>query len=123
MDATQDDKVFLKDSNVLVTQSRFVAGGKTYAMRNISSVTKYKIPKKIGTAIFLIIVGLILLAFSPIIGGLIFIAGILWLILSKPKYSVRIQSNAGEADGFISKDEKYIQKIVDAVNNAIIHRG
>ena len=46
MDATQDDKVFLKDSNVLVTQSRFVAGGKTYAMRNISSVTKYKIPKK-----------------------------------------------------------------------------
>ena len=43
----QSEKIFYQDKNVTVTQSRFVVDGKTYAMRNISSVTNFKIKKSI----------------------------------------------------------------------------
>jgi len=123
MENNQEEKTFFQDSNVSVTQSRFVASGKTYAMRNISSVTKYKIPKNIKFPIILIIIGAISLAFSAILGGILILAGVLWLVLNKTKYSVRIQSNAGEADSLVSTDEAYVQKIINAVNDAMVHRG
>ncbi len=46
--------------------------------------------------------------------------GLVWFLLLKDKYSVRINSNSGEVDGYISKDKELIQNIVNAVNNAII---
>lgn len=56
--------------------------------------------------------------------GIIVIAlGIWWLFSIKNEYAVRISTNAEEANSIISKDKDYIQKIVNALNNAIIHRG
>ena len=49
--------------------------------------------------------------------------GGLWYYSIKDEYSVRISSNSGEANGFRSKDKDYIQKIVNALNDAMIHRG
>lgn len=49
--------------------------------------------------------------------------GILLFISVKNEYTVRISTNAGEADSTISKDKEYIQKIVNALNDAMIHRG
>jgi hypothetical protein len=127
MEITQvQEKVFYQDTNVTVTQSRFIANGKTYAMSNISSVAIFKKVKSRLFQILLIIVGLAVCFTSndaKILGFVIAAIGCLALYFTKDEYSVRITSNAGEADGFISKDQQYIQKIVTAVNDAIIHRG
>lgn len=121
----KEEKVFYKDASVQVTQSRFVTNAKTFAMRNISSVTLFKIKASRAFQIFIIIVGALMLINSDtrVFGIVLALAGILILYFTKDSYSVRISSNSGESDGFVSKDKELVQKIVNAVNDAIIHRG
>ncbi|MCB0465793.1 MAG: hypothetical protein KDC78_09005 [Aequorivita sp.] len=119
------EKMFYQDSTVTVTQSRYIAGSKTYAMRNISSVSLFKIDKSRTGAILLLVVGILLLfpEGTRVVGGIIAILGGIWLFSIKDEYSVRISTNAGEANSLVSKDQVYIQKVVNALNDAIIHRG
>ncbi|MDH6251524.1 hypothetical protein M2347_001251 [Chryseobacterium sp. H1D6B] len=121
----QNEVTFYKDSFVRVTQSRYVTQSKTYAMRNISSVHIFEIIKSRAKAVFLMIFGLFFLLSKDIFWvGLIIIAlGIWWLTSIKNEYTVRISTNAGEADSIVSTNRDYIQKIVNALNDAIIHRG
>lgn len=121
----QNEPVYYQDNQVTVTQSRFVAFSKTYAMRNISSVHIFEIVKSKMKAIFLIILGLLLLFSKEIffVGIILIALGIWWFISIKNEYAVRISTNAGEANSIVSKDRVYVQKIVDALNEAIINRG
>lgn len=120
-----NETIFYQDSSVIITQSRYVAYSKTYAMRNISSVHIFEIAKSNTKAILLIIFGIMLLFSKEIFFmGIILIAlGVWWYISIKNDYAVRISTNAGEANSIISTDKKYIQTIVNALNQAIIHRG
>nr|HET6902852.1 DUF6232 family protein [Ktedonobacteraceae bacterium] len=112
---------------VTVTKTRAVFGGKTYAMTNISSVT---IAKKKINIVLVVIVGLIglgclgALASSPIAGliGLIIVAGLIYLLV-KPSYGVLITSAGGESQAYTSSNRVLIERIVSAVNEAIINRG
>lgn len=119
------EKIFYQDANVTVTQSRFVTETTTYAMRNISSVTLYKLTKSRFVQIVLIILGVLTMLADDLkfLGLLIIAAGILWLYKTKDEYSVRITSNAGESDGFISHDRQVVSTIVDAVNQAMAYQG
>jgi hypothetical protein len=124
--STQAEKIFYQDNNVVVTQSRFVSSGKTHAMRNISSVSNCRIVKSKSPAIVLCLIGIIAMFIGGkgIIFGVIFLGlGIAIFATTKDDFSVRINSNSGETNGLISKDQNYVQKIVEAVNEAIIHRG
>ncbi|MDI9312281.1 MAG: DUF6232 family protein [Limnohabitans sp.] len=114
----QQEKTFYQDSNVTVTQSRYIAGSKTYAMLNISLVSIFKIDKSRTGAILLLVVGILLLfkEETRIIGGI-------WLFSIKDEYAVRISTNDGEANSLGSKVQAYIQKIVNTLNDAVIHRG
>lgn len=121
----QQEKNFYQDNNVTVTQSRYIAGSKTYAMRNISSVSIFKIDKSRTGAILFLVMGILLLIpeGKRVFGGILAIIGGIWLYSIKDEYAVRISTNAGEANSLVSKDQAYIQKIVNALNDAIIHRG
>jgi hypothetical protein len=124
----EKEKIFYHDDAVTVTQSRFVSGGTTYAIRNISFVRKRIIKKDIVTPIFYIIAGIIFLIFSldlffRIAGGICVIIGILWLFFGKQKFSVRIHFNIGKVDSFISKDDELVTKIVNAISNAMFYWG
>lgn len=124
MDQTAE-KDFYVDQLVKVTQSRFIVGAKTYAMRNISSVSLYKIEKSRFIPIVLIVIGVLMLLgentrfFGVFLVGL----GVTWLWLLKDEYAVRISTNAGEVNSIQSVDQAYVQRIVDALNNALVHRG
>jgi len=122
---TQEETLFYKDYNVTVTQSRYVTNSKTYAMRNISSVHVFEIVKNHTLPVLLIIVGAIMLITDggKVIGGIIALIGFLVIISNKNQYAVRISPNSGEANSIVSRDKVYIQKVVDALNDAIIHRG
>lgn len=119
------EQKFYEDGNVIVTQSRFVASSKTYAMRNISSMSIGEIKKSKVFQILVIIVGVIMLTGEGTrVYGVVAIAmGALLLYFIRNEYSVRINSNSGENDGFVSKDRERIEKIVNAVNEAMVLRG
>lgn len=122
---TQSETQFYQDGAVTVTQSRFVTQSKTYAMRNISSVYVFEIEKNRANPIIMILIGIPFLFSGNIfwIGLIIIALGILWLISIKNEYAVRISTNAGETNSILSSNRIYIQKIVDALNDAIIYRG
>lgn len=121
---TQEEKVFLKDNNITVTQARYIANGKTYTMRNISSVSLYTLKSSYTLETIIIVLGVILLITGTyIVGALLVIIGITLMVLKKDEHAVRISTNSGEANSLVSKDKNYIKKIVDALNDAIIHRG
>lgn len=122
---TQTETTFYQDTQILVTQSRYVTDAKTYAMRNISSVHVFEIVKSKTVQVILITIG-ILLIFNDdlrILGFLLLAGSIASLFLIKNEYAVRISTNSGEANSLVSKDKVYIQQIVNALNDAIIHRG
>lgn len=123
------EQTFLNEGGITVTNSRFIAGGQTYAMSGITSVKSYKHPtSKKGPAVLIILSLLIFIggqgAAASILVGLLFLAGgIAWLVLNKPKFSVMLSSASGEAEAYSSKDESFISRVVNAINEAIIARG
>lgn len=123
---THQEKVFYKDNNVTVTQSRFIADNKTYAMRNISTVAVSEVADKHLFERIMLFIG-ILLAIADgstrIAGVLLIVGGLALMMFKKTKYAVRISTNAGEVNSMISNDKVYIQEIVNALNDAIIQRG
>lgn len=127
MKKNTQEKVFYKDLNVKVTQSRYITENKAYAMRNISSVSINTIKGCRFCARVVIITGLIAFFipndFQILIGVTLIVLGIIWHVSIKDEYAVRIGTNAGESNSIISKDQDYIKKIVAALNEAIVYKG
>ena len=110
-----EEKIFFENGSVKITNSRFIAEDKTYAMANISSVSIGVLsPNKTPVFVFFII-GLVLLLLEEtrIVGIAVAIVAVIWYyLLKKVEYTVRITSNSGQADSYISKDKTEIAKIV-----------
>lgn len=123
----QNETIFYQNLHVKVTQSRFVTNSRTYAMRNISSVFVYEIVKSKTLPVIMMIIGFLMLfsseALVETVGAILLITGVFVFFSIKNEFAVRISTNSGEANSVISKDKKYIQSIVEALNEAIIRRG
>lgn len=128
--ARTPEHTFLQDENVLVTNTRFVRANETFAMAGVTSVASFtKIPSKKGPIIIIVIGALVFLASlqssigGAIVGAALIAVGILWFRSIKNIYSVRLVTASSERDAFSSTDGSYINTIVSAVNQAIVHRG
>lgn len=118
-----EEKVFFESGDVKVTSSRFITFGKTQALGGITAVSSHYIsPKRMGP-IIVGIVGLICFAFSWIVAVIVIAAAVLWWISQKTIYFVRLESASGATDALSSKDREFIMQVVDALNDAIVHRG
>ena len=61
---------------------------------------------------------------SGIIVGLLFIAGAAtWSFLKKSEFSILLSSASGQVKALSSQDGQFITKVVNALNEAIFHRG
>jgi len=58
-----------------------------------------------------------------LLGVFVLLGGILWAALVKPTYHLKVTSAAGEESPLTSKNGKYINQLVVAVNEALIKRG
>jgi hypothetical protein len=132
-----DEKVFFKEGNVLVTSARFVTGGTTYAMKNITSVMpikqyQSKVPGIIACWVFgffgalMILISLIEKKFVMAVIAFLVAAGLIKLMrrhLSrfKPTCIVQIRSASGETPVLTTQDEALFERVMQAVNQAIIH--
>ncbi len=121
-----EEKDFFNSENVSVTNARFIVRGQTYAMSGITSVKSFQDDPSRAGPIIMGIVGLLALVAGDggVVIGLIFIAcAILWWISQKKKFSVLLNTASGETEALTSHDRRFISRVVDALNEAIIYRG
>ena len=135
---SNEDFVFLYEGGVIVTKTRFMVSGQTYAISKITSVSPEKIPaSNVGPAL-LGLAGAV--AIMVAIGGkeefglpgsvLLGLLGLLGIIASvyisvkqKPFYAVALRTSSGELKVCMSKDGDFIVRIANALNQAIVARG
>ncbi len=132
-----EEKTYYQDASVLVTNSRVILQGTTYAMTNITSVKMIsKAPSLTGALIGVIagalgilcgIFGIIVevnAGWLGIVLGVVFIGGAIFLFSkAKATYVVIVGSTSGEKQVFTSTNKEQIQKIIVAINQAIVERG
>lgn len=141
------EKVYYQDSNVTITNARAILSGKTYAMANITSVSAtVRPPNRLwaivfaGSGLCCIMAGLATSLFEVyavglesagvgggvvglVLGGIGVAIGVLMWIATKAFYRVTVGSASGEVHALESHDKEYVQKLVAAMNQAIIERG
>ncbi|APW66796.1 MAG: zinc ribbon domain-containing protein [Arcobacter sp.] len=122
---SNEEKIFYDEGYIKVTNTRFISGEQTFSLNNISSVTVGKSEGGISAMGWIIaLVGLILVFVLPDwwkLAGVFLIMG--GLGSKEDLHTVRITTNGGDQDALISKDKPYISKIVNSLNDAIVHRG
>lgn len=126
-----EEKVFFENAHNKVTNARFITHGETYALAGLTSVKMTETPPKfkalvILAGLFLILVGLANISENSF-GGFIILgiaAFLIWLSFKmKPTYSVVTVNAGGTIQALSSKDFNLINDIVNAINEAIVHRG
>jgi len=122
----ENEKVFYRNSNVLVTQSRIVVFSKTYALRSVSSVSmfvKHKTTTKFLSSVLLIMGLFALYNLYYLFGIILIVVAVALLFFIKDEFTIQISSNSGDNNVLMSKNKEYFKSVVDAINEAIIYRG
>ena len=130
--STQEIIIF-ENNDIKVTNLRAVFGTKTYAIANITSVEAKRQNESSCLPVGLILAGIlgIMIGFGNlgndmwwmmIPGAAICVAGFNMARAQKPTYVVQISSASGEIKAYVSQDKSYIDKIVEALNTAIIQK-
>jgi hypothetical protein len=144
------DKVFYTDGHeVTVTDTTFKVNNKEYKLLGITRHGFLTIKPHRAPGIFVFIIGLLVLVIGALellpaetfgdvrfmnayvsandvavfTGSLIAAAGLLFAVLVKPKYAVRISTAEGESNAVVSRQQEYIRQIIDGLNRAFIARG
>jgi hypothetical protein len=128
-----EERTFLHQGNVYVSNTRVVIDGTTYATANITSVRATFTPAKRGCAGILIVVAVLALLNAlggggdglgaAVMGGIFLVVGILWYRLLTPTHHVMLASSSGERQGLTSKDGELVHRVTAAIAEAIIFRG
>lgn len=120
-----EEKTFFQYEDVTVTNSRFMVASQTFAMSNITSVKASKQEPKRFWPIVLIVVGVFALMSNANIWIVVLMVGggIVWLLLQYTMYHVMLTTAGGETSALSSKQRDYIEKVVQALNEAIVARG
>lgn len=122
-----EETEFFRNGNVLITNARFIVGSSTYAMTGVTSVKKTSVTPSRTGAIIMFVIGVLLLlgldGTSKFFGVLAIVLSVLAYKGAKTKHSVYLNSSSGESQALESEDEQYIDTVIGALNQAIIHRG
>ena len=121
----EEEKIYFDEGNVKVTRARFIVPGQTHAMSGVTSVRASKNQPVKGPAI-MGGVGVLLLFGGEIgvmaFGALLIVGAVLWY-LKGAEYIVVLSSASGEAEALSSKNADWIDRIINALNDAIVDRG
>lgn len=117
------EKLFFEHEDVKVTNARFMVNGQTFAMNNITSVKALENkPSRIGPLLF-IIVG-VAMSFQALPLGVVFaLPGIIWWFFQKTIFHIMLHTSGGETSALKSHQRDYVNQVVTALNEAIVHRG
>lgn len=118
-----DETVFFQYEGVRVTNTRFIVDGQTFAMNNITSVKAIeKKPNRVLPILMIALGGLV--ALNGEAGALVFsLIGAVWFALQKTVFHVMLHTAGGETSALKTYQREYVDRVVTALNNAIVHRG
>jgi hypothetical protein len=117
------EQTFFEYEDVKVTNARFISGGQTYAMSNVTSVKAFEQkPKRLG-GVLLLVIGLVVTTSAPVVGVVITVGAAIHLFMQKTVYHVMLATSGGETSALKTHQREYLQKVVSALNEAIVHRG
>ncbi|HEV2493295.1 MAG TPA: DUF6232 family protein [Terriglobia bacterium] len=119
------------DRGVRITNTRLTVDNTTYAMANITSVSIEQEDRSYTRPGLLSLIGLVVLFIglgtssgaAAVFGLLALVGGVWWAYSLEPDYYVRISSAAGESSTLFTREKAYVEKVVHAIHEAIIHRG
>lgn len=128
-----EEKVIYEQGDIKITNLRAIFGDKTYAISNVTSVTK---KEKTNLSAFLpvaiIVVGIAFISFAFFdevinwiaigFGILMVVGGYFVAMLLKTEYFVQIASAVGVEEAYKSKSIVKVTDIVRAINQAIIEQ-
>ncbi|GEM_PF-6628300 len=132
-----DEVTYLDEKSVLITNTRAVFNGKTYAISNISKVSM----ARAHLPLLAVLIQVVLFIAVLMMGGIGLATGIVWMIIMgvfclglfifnivDPRnkiFTVMIGTSGSmfDEEAFRSTDQGFIQKIVDTLNTAIVKRG
>jgi hypothetical protein len=96
-------------------------------MQGVTSVEKHQIKASKVFAIILILIGLGILVLAhiegKIIGGVILILAIVILLRLKDKFIVVLNSSSDESQALNSTNEKFINDVINSLNDTMVYRG
>lgn len=118
-----EEKIFFEYEDVKVTNSRFISGGQTYVMNNITSVKPFEQnPSRIG-GIVVFLIGLAAMSSNVLVGLLVCAAAAYFLYQQKTVFHILLATSAGETKALVTYQRDYLDKVIAALNNAIVSRG
>lgn len=117
------EKTFFQDAGATVTNARFMTNGQTHAMSGITSVQEVTNEPMHGWPILLGAIGLVVCATNVAMGIAILIGAVFWWYSQKATYTVTIRTSAGELKALTDTDGVRVQRIVQALNEAIVYRN
>lgn len=132
--ANTGETTIYSDRDVTVTTSRIICGSTTYALRNITSVKLSVAEANRHAGLLFMALGVVLVIlgaigfdlrgserFGAFFAGLVFaIPGYAHWRHASNDYHLAIAVSSGEVQAFTSKNRQQVEKIVAAVNEAII---
>lgn len=122
-----EETSFFNENGISVNNARFITQSQIHAMSGITSVKAFRKSPHRKLLIFMGIMGVVELGFGGTFMTIFWVALIagaiaMWLF-TKPVFSVMLNSASGESSVLASKDNEFIQRVVSALSDAIVHRG
>lgn len=119
-----EERTFFEYEDVKVTSARFVSGGQTYAMSNVTSVKPFEDkPSRFGGIVILLLGIAIMTTASFMVGLLITAAAAFYLYQQKTTFHILLATSAGETKALRTYQRDYLNKVIAALNDAIVYRG
>lgn len=118
-----EEKIYFEEGNVKVTNARFLTYGKMHSMAGVTAVAKYVISPNRKGPIILGVVGLVAFAAHWLVAILLIAGAVAWFMSQKNVYQVTLSSASGSEEALSSNDEAFIDRVVNALNDAIADRG
>lgn len=128
----QGERVLFQDGSIVtITTARAVLLGTTYAMANITSVRAFEQKAEVGLTTILgllcFMLGAMMIMGGSASGWILLLGGAAlgaWAYSQrKSKHWVRIGTAGAEANAVCSLDKAWTDRVVAALNDAIIARG
>jgi hypothetical protein len=120
----EQEQEFLNDKSVRVTDTRVVVNDRTFAMGQVTSVRSTIRPPHRLTPVLMLLIGAVIALDKQYLGiGLLaFLIGATWLLLARTRYTVHLKSASGEDEALTSPNQKFVDRVVAAINAAIVYR-
>lgn len=133
-----EERSFLHEGNIYVSNTRVIINGTTYATANVTSVRTAVTPPNTGCATILAVAGAVVICggiidaivsdkadgWGGVVLGLLLLAiGIAWFRSVKPTYRLMLATAGGEREGLVSMDAALVGRLTGAISDAIIYRG